>query len=688
MKQLFIKKGKLVLEDLPLPVCGDNEVLVSNFYSLISSGTELASIKNRSESPLKLAKDRPDLVNKVIEQVKREGLLKTLKLVKSKLTDYSPLGYSSAGVVMRVGKNVTEFVPGDKVACGGNYANHAEIISVPKNLVVKMPEISFEDAAFVSVGAIALQGVRRAQVQIGDKVVVLGLGLVGLLTVQILKAAGCKVIGLDINVERCNLAKKLGANFVLNSSDADKIVKLLGLGADSVIITAATKSSEPAKLATKLCRRKGRVVVVGDVGLNFERKYWYEKELDIVMSTSYGPGRYDTNYEEKSIDYPIGYVRWTLNRNMSAFLDLVRGGKVDVRSLIGKIYSIEEAEEAYAKISESKIITAIFRYQKDKTELKSNTYEIPKKEGKINLAVIGAGNFVQTQHLPNLQQIPDFNIRAIVTATPINAKKLAEQYKAQYFETDYRKVLADPDIDAVLIATRHNLHTQIAIDAAKAKKHIFLEKPICVDDKDLKGIFKTVKENNVACFIGFNRKYSQLSQKVKDVLGKKNGPWIINYVVNAGQLPKNSWIYDTIEGGGRCIGEACHFFDFFNFIINVDVQDIKANASDLDNFIATIKYKDGSLANLIYNSIGSSDFPKERVEIFRGGAIAIINDYKELQLYGTEEKGLKLGRQDKGSLIELQEFAKLLKGRIKSDFERSVKSMQTTFDVDSKIKGH
>lgn len=687
MKQIFIKKGKVVAEELPNPVCGDNEVLVSNFCSLISSGTERASIKTRSESPLKLAKERPDLVDKVMKQIKREGLLKTLKLVRSKLADYSPLGYSCAGVVVSVGKNVTEFRPGDRVACGGGgYASHAEFVSVPKNLVVKMPEISFEEAAFVSVGAIALQGVRRAQVQLGDTLVVLGLGLLGLLTVQILKAAGCKVFGLDLNKDRCKLAKELGADFVFSQAN-DDLLNLLGFGADSVIITAATKSSEPVKTAAKMCRKKGRIVIVGDVGLNFERKDWYEKELDIVMSTSYGPGRYDKTYEEKSIDYPIGYVKWTLNRNMSAFLDLIKDKKVDVRKLIGKTYKIEDAEKAYKEISEGKIITAIFQYQKEKIERKLNLGEIPKREGKINIAIIGAGNFVQGQHLPNLQQLSDFNLRAIVDIIPTNSKSLAEQYKAQYFESDYRKVLADPDVDAVLIATRHNMHAPIIIEAAKAKKHVFVEKPICADERELKEIVKAIKENNVVCFAGFNRKYSQLSQKAKEALGKKNGAWIINYVVNAGSLPKNSWIYDSIEGGGRCVGEACHFFDFFNFIIDAEVQSIESNSFDSDNFVATMKYKDGSIANLIYSSIGSGDFPKERVEIFRGGAIAIINDYKELQLYGTEEKGLKLGKQDKGSLAELREFAKIIKGQGKSDFERSIRSMQTTFDVNNKIKG-
>jgi len=704
MKQIFAKKGKIVVEEVSDPICHDNGILVANSYSLISSGTEIASLKRGSENLITLALKNPELRKMGLNIMKSQGLSRTLELAKTKLSGPIPLGYSSAGVVIAVGKNVREFNIRDRVACGGaGYATHSECIFVPKNLAVKIPSnVSLEEAAFATIGTIALHGIRRSKVTLEDNVAVIGLGLIGLLTVQMLKVAGCNVLGIDIDEKKVDLAKSFKIDKSMTVKNALKEVYKLtdGIGVDNVIITAATKTNDPLELAINLCRKRGKIVVVGDIRMEIPREPFYKKELELLISTAYGPGRYDPLYEEKGLDYPISYVRWTENRNMKAFLEMVSKKQINVKLLISKIFKIKDAEKAYNELLNKNSIGIIFKYKKME-EIKRKIIVNPyaRKKNTLNVAIIGAGMFAFSYHLPNLNKINDYNVHAIVDFNSIKSKKIAEKYNARYSTTDYKEVLKDKNIDAVIIATRHNLHVPIAIEAAKAGKDIFSEKPMAMNERELEKLVNALKKTRVNFMVGFNRRFSPLSIKAKEALEKKEGPFIINYIVNAGELASESWIYDSVEGGGRIIGECCHFFDLFNFFINSRVVEIdaksistkKENIKSEDNFIAVLKYENGSIANLIYTSIGSKDMIKEKIEIFRNGAVAVIDDWKGLNFFGLKENNVKLFRQNKGHFEELVEFAKTIKGKGKKaqkiTLEECIAATKTSFDIVKKLKG-
>jgi len=577
-----------------------------------------------------------------------------------------------------VGKNITDIAIGNRVACAGvGYASHAEVISVPRNLVCKIPgNVDFDGAAFTTIGAIAMQGARRAQVQFGDNVVVIGLGLLGQIASQILKAAGAHVIGIDIMNGRVELAKELGADicFAGGKDAVDKVLKYTdGVGVDSVIIYAATSSSEPVKQAMQMVRKKGRVVVVGAVGMELDRSPFYEKELDFLISCSYGPGRYDPLYEEKGVDYPIGYVRWTENRNMQEFLNMLSEKKVNVKRLIDQTFSIEEAANAYETLNtEKRPIGVLFRYREltkkeilHKIQLKPSAI----KTDKINVAVVGAGGFAQAYHLPNLKKIPFYNIKATVTRTGSNAKKIAEEYNAEYCTTDYKEVLKDENIDMIVIATRHNLHAPIIIEAANAGKHIFVEKPIAMNYEDCKKIYDAVVENDVNLTMGFNRRFAPLAQKAKRIVERRKNPLMITYRINSAGMKKEHWINDPVEGGGAIIGEGCHFFDFCNWIVGCNPMQIYAemissndeSIVDANNVISTIRYEDGSVASVSYTTIGDESFSKERIEIFVDGGVIVIDNFKDLTVTGLDGKGEKLKRIEKGQFELINEYGGLLK---------------------------
>lgn len=682
MKQIFTQSGNIITEEVPAPVCGDNAVLVRNEYSLISIGTESASLHGGGKGIMGIASkaiSNPELVHKAIDMVKKEGITKTIKVVKGQTGKLTPVGYSSSGVVLEVGKNITDIAIGDRVACAGaGYANHAEIISVPGNLLCKMPDnVDFDEAAFTTIGAIAMQGVRRAKVQFGDNVVVIGLGLLGQIACQILKAAGAHVIGIDIMKERVELAEELGADicFAGGRDAVDEVLKYTdGIGADAVIIYAATSSNEPVKQAMEMARKKGRVVVVGAVGMEIDRSPFYEKELDFLISCSYGPGRYDPLYEEKGVDYPIGYVRWTENRNMKEFLNMLSEKKVNVKRLIDYTFPTEEAAKAYEILNtEKRPIGVLFRYNEiTKKELVRKTQLKPSaiKTDKINVAVIGAGGFAQAYHLPNLKKIQFYNIKAIVTRTGSNAKKIAEEYGAEYCTTDYKEVLQDKGVDVVFIATRHNLHAPLIMEAADAGKHIFVEKPIAMNYEDCKRVYDAIVENGVNLAIDFNRRFAPLAQRAKRIVEKRKNPLMITYRINSAGMKKEHWINDPAEGGGAIIGEGCHFFDFCNWIVGRDpvqtyAEMISSNDKsvvDANNVISTIRYKDGSVASVIYTTIGNESFPKERIEIFVDDGVIAIDDFKELIVTGLDGKGEKLKRIEKGQFELISEYGKLLKG--------------------------
>jgi len=686
MKQVFVGKGTIVVEDVSPPVCGNNEVLVANAYSAISIGTELSTIRNRKGSPLAEVLKSSASMKKAMGYVRKKGIKEAVTTARELQETMVALGYSSAGIAVAVGKRIVDINVGDRVACaGGGKANHAEVVAVPRNLVAVIPDaVSFEEAAFTTLGAIAMHGIRRAERQFGETVAILGVGLLGQLAVQIAKAAGHKVIAIDRISERVDLAKRMGADLglVAGKDDVGKEVFYYtdGVGADAVIIYASTSSSEPVDQAMRIARNKGRIVVVGDVGMKLERQVFYEKELDFLISRSYGPGRYDPQYEERGIDYPIGYVRWTENRNMCAFLEMLSNKEVDMEPLIEAIFSIEDAAKAYQLVGGGKRpLGVLLKYDPSKYYAKAGkessirrAIEITPRvvEGRIDVALIGAGSFAKGVLLPILSGIPEYNLRAIATTSAINAKQTALKFKAEYCTTDYREVLGDESVDLVAITTPHNLHYPMIMDAAQAGKAIYVEKPMCLTEEQLDEIVEVVSEKRVLLVVGFNRRYSPLAVKAKELLKQKHGPYLINYRVNAGSVPKSSWVQDPEVGGGRIIGECCHFFDLFSYLVESEVESMNATGIPVndatvvanDNVVVTVKWTDGSLATLIYTALGHMDLPKERIEIYAGGSSIVIDDFKNMELFGFGERSVRLKKQDKGHHQQLEELARFLKG--------------------------
>ena len=687
MKQVLIKQGKVLVEKVPSPLVQPRHVLVRVDHSCISVGTEMSGIRT-SELPLwKRAIKNPQAVKNVIKMAATQGISQTVSRVQGTLESGNPSGYSAVGIVLEVGQGVEGVAVGDRVACAGaQCAFHAEIICVPCNLTVAIPaSLDFPKASTVTLGAIALQGVRRACPTLGESFVVLGLGVLGQLICQILKVNGCRVIGMDLNSSRVDLALELGLDLGIYPDQKDPIeqVKRLsdGIGVDGVIITAATASDIVISNAFNMCRKKGRVVLVGDVGLNLKREDFYKKELDFFISTSYGPGRYDKGYEEQGLDYPIGYVRWTENRNMSEYLRLLSESKVEIEPLISAIYPVNEAEKAYASIREKEntpLMVLLSYPQKDVEKALSpiilNPMAQPGKHGVIRIALVGAGGFAKSVHLPNINKCRDlFHLQAVHSRTGHNASATAKQFKANYSTTDFDQIIRDHEIDAVLICTRHNLHASMALEALKAGKHVLVEKPLALNDRDLDEIlnfYETQKENSSSPILmtGFNRRFSPFAKKIKELTKNRSNPMIINYRMNAGHLPADSWLFSE-EGGGRNIGEACHLYDLFTYLTESRVKSIEAKtirpATDFykpnDNFVALISFEDGSLANLTYTALGSSDHPKEQMEVYVDGAVFFLDNYKSLSVSGLKGKNIETPLVEKGHLEELQSFANVIK---------------------------
>lgn len=709
MKQLFVKKGQIIIEDVPAPVISDGAILMRLNYSLISPGTETAGINASGESTVKKGLTQPEKIKQVLDMIGDQGLLKTTEKVLRKIDPPPhPIGYSCSGTIIEIGKKITDLKINDRVACAGaGYASHAEIVCVPRNLVAKIPdELDLMDAASMTIGSIAMQGVRRANISFGETVAVIGLGLIGQIVTQILKSAGCHVIGFDLNRSRIELAQKLGMDYGLvadENSDVENVMKYTsGYGVDATIITAATKSDAPVQQAMNITRRKGRVVVVGDVGLNIRRQPFYEKEIDFLISCSYGPGRYDRNYEEGGLDYPYSYVRWTENRNMQEYLRMLAEHKVDFRSLISKEYNFTDAIEAYSELIEAseKPLGIILKYNSDNTSESNIERKIiisPKqqKQGIIKVGIIGAGNFAQNVHLPNLKKLSDiYDIHAVVTRTGNNAKQIAKKYGASYCSTDYQEVLLDKNINMVLIATRHNLHSQIAMESLKAGKSVFLEKPMAVNQSELQKLVDVIQETQTPFMVGFNRRFSPFIIKTKKILSERSNPIIINYRVNAGYMPDH-WT-QTEEGGGRVIGEACHMFDLLNYLVgykavNVNTSALTSNSarvSSNDNFIVTIQYADGSICVLTYTDTGSTKLGKEYIEIFSDRKTIIVKDFKEMQIFGNRIERIKSKIINKGHLEEIKIFADCINGKsnLPIPVDELVSATEISFEVDARIK--
>src|SRR3990167_1807701 len=667
MKQLTqkMKTGELSLLEVPKPIIHERAVLVKNQYSVISAGTEKSKIDLGKKSLLQKAKARPDLVKQVLQKIKTEGLFQTYQTVKNKLEEETPLGYSSAGIVVEAGLEVEGLQPGDRVACGGaGYANHAEYVAVPKNLVVKVPEkVSLEQAAFTTIGSIALQGVRLAAPLLGEKFLVIVLGLVGQITAQLLKANGCQVIGYDPEQTKVEFAKKYQ---IEGCHEAEAIKNIIDkftheIGVDGVLICAGTSSNQPIEMAAEVCRSKGRVVIVGAVGMQVPREPYFKKEISLVVSRSYGPGRYDPQYEEAGIDYPIDYVRFTEKRNMESFLELLAEEKINVTELITHRFLFAEAITAYGLIEGKATETylGILLQYPSQPEIKafSASKEIARSlADKINLSVIGAGNYATTKLLPILAQDEHVKLQCLMTASGRSAATLVKKFNFSNAVGNVEEVLL-PHSNVVLIATRHHSHAALVCQSLQAGKHVFVEKPLALTKEELIRIYQQLMTMpQLQLMVGFNRRFAPLTQKVNEFFENTITPKVINIRVNAGLIEASHWINDPHIGGGRILGEACHFVDLASALANslpiaLSAYGTAGSKSALlnDNVVVNIRFANGSIATLTYTASGSKLMPKEYIEIFAGGKSALINDFCEAVLFsGQQSKKIKLRQQNKG----------------------------------------
>lgn len=685
MKQVLIRQGQAVVEEIPAPRAHPGAVLVRTAYSCISAGTEMSGLRASGAPLWKRVLEKPSRLKKVWTVAQSEGLRRTWAKVHDQVATGQPTGYSAAGTVVEVGAGVMDLGVGDAVACAGaQCAYHAEWICVPRNLVVSIPDGLEQDlASTVTLGAIALQGLRRAQPTLGECFVVIGLGILGQLATQLLRANGCRVIGVDLDRNRIELARSLGMECGVHPDDGEDVQQVArltdGAGADGVLITAATPSDAVVAAAFRMCRKKGRVVLVGDVGLQLNRADFYEKELDFLISTSYGPGRYDRRYEEEGLDYPLGFVRWTENRNMTEYLRLLAQQKVRVRELIGRTWPVEQAGEAYQRLqAPDRPLIALLHYPSQAAAaplskvILSPAQAAPNGASRVRLALIGAGGFAKAMHLPNLKALKDrVELRAVASRTGHNAMSVAREYAAAYATTDYEQVLADKDIDAVLIATRHDTHASLVLAALEAGKHVLVEKPLALTRAELAAIQaffeKRAGQEAPLLLTGFNRRFSPFARRIRELIQQRTNPMILNYRMNAGYLPLDHWVHGP-EGGGRNRGEACHIYDLFTFLTGARISGVSATAiqpatahySRTDNFVATLAFDDGSIATLTYTALGDSSYPKELMEIYVDGKVLVLEDYKSLATAGMRGSKLSFTRQEKGQTTELTEFLDLI----------------------------
>jgi predicted dehydrogenase/threonine dehydrogenase-like Zn-dependent dehydrogenase len=678
MKQVLQnrKTGRPFVGEVPVPALQKGRVLVRTVASLISAGTERAAVELVSKGLVKEARQRPDLVKAVVAKVKNEGLLNTFASVRDKMAASQALGYSASGIVAAVGQDVSEFQVGDRVACAGvGFASHAEVLSVPKNLCVHLPEgVSLESGAYGTLGAIALQGVRLAEPTLGESVVVIGLGLVGQLTVQLLKANGCRAFGLDLDQSRVALALELGADKASVSSETSaKEIETWtrGHGADAVLITAATDSNEPVELAARVSRLKGRVIVVGMTGMNIPRPAFFSRELKLVVSMSYGPGRYDPEYEERGHDYPLPYVRWTEKRNIESFLELIGDGRINVERLTTHRFPIAEADRAYQLISgelREPNLGVLLNYDPEAEVVRKISLGAPvqKPERSIVLGVIGAGGYVPAMLLPHFKT-EAVEFRSIATASGISAHDVGKRFGFAYAVSSAEEVLDDANVNLVVVGTRHDLHAELACKALERNKHVFVEKPLALNDEQLEAVLEAAGSSTARLMVGFNRRFSPLTQRAKEFFKDCDTPLSMLYRVNAGRLPKDHWTYNAEEGGGRIVSEVCHFIDLMQFIagappVSVFAESISAKSSkivDADSVFITLRFADGSNGAVAYLSEGDKGLAKERLEIFGAGRVFVLDDFRRATLYkdGREEQ-VVLKAQDKGQQAQVREICK------------------------------
>ena len=669
MKQILqsFKTGSTELVELPVPIVKPGQILIKTSRSLVSLGTEKMLVEFGKASIIQKARQQPDKVKMVLDKIKTDGLMPTLETVFNKLEQPLPLGYCNVGEVIEVGKGVNDFKIGDRVASNGQ---HAEFVSVPQNLAAHIPEnVTDNEAAFTVVGAIGLQGIRLINPTMGETIVVIGLGLIGLLSAEMLIANGCKVIGYDLDDSKVKIAREKGviAFNQLNGNDPVKFVleNTNNIGADGVLITASAKSNDIISQAAKMSRKRGRITLVGVIGLDISRSDFYEKELSFQVSCSYGPGRYDDNYEQKGIDYPLPFVRWTEKRNFETVLELISKGKLKVQNLISEIVPLNEFNKIYVSIGKSKSIASIIKY--NELSKRQETIIINKnklKKGRGIIGIIGAGNFTKMTLLPALKNT-EAQIKHIVSSGGVNGTVLAKKYQIIQSTTDYDIVLNDEDVELVMITTRHNLHSKMVIKALEKNKHVFVEKPLALNTKELANIEEAYKNSNGTLMVGFNRRFSPHIQKIKSLLGSS----LMNIVatMNAGMIPSDVWVHDMLIGGGRIIGEACHYLDLMVYISGSKIKAVCMNAmgnnpsENTDNASILVKMENGSTGVVNYFANGAKSYPKERLEVYSQEKVFIMDNFTKTSGFGLKEFSKLKTKLDKGHKTQFNQIVEKIK---------------------------
>ncbi len=712
MKQVLIQKGNALVDEIAAPQVEPGTILVRVEHSCVSIGTEMSGVRQSGTPLWRQAIEDPEKLRKAWEMGRTKGISTVRNLLEKKATASSAPGYSVAGKVIEIGDGVDEFHVGDAVACAGaGIASHAEIVRIPVNLAVSSPaELDSRSASTVALGAIAMQGVRRANPTLGETFVVVGLGLIGQLSAQMLKANGCRVIGIDLDRERLDIAQQHGLDLAIHPDDVvdvDQVVRMTnGVGADGVLVAAATPSSAVLSGAFNMCRRRGRVVAVGDIGMEINRADIYVKELDFFISTSYGPGRYDQTYEEHGMDYPVGYVRWTERRNMGEYLRLLAEGSVTVSDLISRVYPVDQAPEAYSSLSGQgpQPLAVLLSYPDTGDRALVRKVPTPKArgraKGRVNLALVGTGSFTNAVYLPALKQLDgEIAVRAVVGRTGFTAREAAHRCGADYSTTDLAEALEDPQVDAVAIVTRHDLHAGMVLQALQAGKHVLVEKPLAMSAEELEPIVSFYEDAGADAPIlltGFNRRFSRFCTTIHDICRVRSCGMLIDYRMNAGYIPLDHWVHGP-EGGGRNIGEACHIYDLFTYLTNARVKEVSATAirpstdhySSTDNFVATLRFDDGSVGTLTYTAMGAREFPKEHLDLFFDGQVVTLDDYRTLNVVGSRHPGITNRSEDKGHKEEFQAFARAIRsgGRWPNPLWQQIQATEIALEVEAQIAG-
>ena len=671
MKQILLnlRTGESFFIEAPMPICRPGHLLIATHRSLISAGTERMLVEFGTASLLAKARAQPDKVKQVIDKIKTDGLLPTLEAVFNRLDEPLPLGYCNAGVVLGVGSGVADFKPGDRVVSNGP---HAEIVCVPKNLCAKIPdEVTGEQASFTVLSSIGLQGVRLLQPTLGEKIVVYGLGLIGLVTAQLLRASGCQVLGIDINADRLEMAESFGVATVNAVAAGDAVAAAgawtEGKGVDGVLITASAKTNDIVHQAAEMCRKRGRIVLIGVVGLNLRRADFYEKELTFQVSCSYGPGRYDEAYEHGGHDYPLGFVRWTEQRNFEAVLASMRSGQLVVDRLVTHRFPFDQAPAAYEKIcTDPSALGVILQYPPRVERLRTIkiTGPVAAPASKPVLAIIGAGNFSKRTMIPALSKTGGRLKYVAVRSTGAAAALVARKFDIEKATTDLQEIWRDSSVNAVFISTGHDSHAKLSCAALEAGKHVFVEKPLCMNVEELQGIIRaSAAQPDRQLMVGFNRRFSPHTQKIKKLLVGRSEPLSMTMTVNAGIIPPGHWVHDPVRGGGRIIGEGCHFIDLLSYLAGSPVQTVAAVqmgagvAVQEDKMSILLGFEDGSVGTVNYFANGSKAYPKELLEVFSEGRVLRLDNFRKLYGYGFRKfRRLRTRRMDKGHQAEFDAF--------------------------------